>query len=68
MTKTGRALPLALALLLLGGCGMYGPLFLVEDTPPEVTELPPSAAEPATAPADAAPEQPGDEDEPEDDS
>jgi hypothetical protein len=63
VTRAARTLPLAL--LLLGGCGMYGPLFLLEDTPPEITELPPIATEPATAPADAVPEEPRDEDDPE---
>jgi hypothetical protein len=55
-----RMLPLAL--LLLGGCGMYGPLFLVEETPaPEITETPPIAGDAAAAPVEPAPPEPVDD-------
>jgi hypothetical protein len=50
-------LPLA-ALLLIGGCGMYGDLYLEEPEapgPPEVEERPPIVTEPAPA------AQPGEE-------
>lgn len=56
-----RLLPLAL--LLLGGCGMYGPLFLVEEPPaPEITETPPIAGD-AVVPLEPAPPEPVDDDE-----
>lgn len=56
MRRAARAWPLAL--MLLGGCGMYGELYLEEEAPrvPEITEAAPIAAdEPATGDApDAA--------------
>jgi hypothetical protein len=58
-----RAWPVAL--LLLGGCGMYGPLFLEEqETPvPEITEAPPIAVdESADGEPEAAPERDDEED------
>lgn len=53
MTRNWRALPLAL--LLLGGCGMYGPLYLEEPEPPAATTAPPAAVEPGVADPAAAP-------------
>jgi predicted small lipoprotein YifL len=44
VTPGWRALPLAL--LLLGGCGMYGPLYLEEPEPPAAATPPPAAVEP----------------------
>lgn len=39
-------LALSLLLVLLGGCGMYGPLYLEEEpAKPEVTEVPPIAGD-----------------------
>lgn len=58
-----RAWPVAL--LLLSGCGMYGPLFLEEKEPPvpEITEAPPIAAgEPTDGEPETAPQRDDEED------
>ena len=67
MIRPWRLLPLAL--LLLGGCGMYGPLFLVEEPPaPEITEAPPIAGDAAAVPLEPAPPEPVDDDEDKEDT
>lgn len=66
MSRAARAWPLAL--LLLSGCGMYGPLYLEEEPPrvPEIIEAPPIAidgpvADDAADDAGAAPPKRDDE-------
>lgn len=67
MSRAACAWPLAL--LLLSGCGMYGPLYVEEEPPrvPEITEAPPividgPAADEATDETGAAPPKRDDED------
>ena len=50
MRRSLRVLPLAL--LLLGGCGMYGALYLEEPEPPAAATPPPAAVEPGVADPD----------------
>ena len=50
MRRSLRVLPLAL--LLLGGCGMYGPLYFEEPDPPAATVTPPAVVEPGVADPD----------------
>jgi hypothetical protein len=64
VTLSWRALPLAL--LLLGGCGMYGALYLEEPDPPAATAPLPAAVEPGVAGPEVAP-APGEDPNPDDD-
>jgi len=64
VTRGWRALPLAL--VLLGGCGMYGALYLEEPDPPAATTAPPAAVEPGTADP-AAPPPPAEDPNPDED-
>lgn len=60
MTRGWRVLPLAL--LLLGGCGMYGDLYLEEPDAPAATTPPPATVEPGVADPAAAPPRVEDQD------
>ena len=64
MTRSWRALPLAL--LLLGGCGMYGALYLEEPDPPAAATTLPAAVEPGVTSPEVAP-APGEDPTPDDD-